>query len=72
MCVCVCVWLLLQIKSAPISPRLPSQAALLCNRLTRGILPTFNRQLLFYSNNESNLITLLERQPQASQDIDTY
>ena len=59
---------LLQIRSTPIIPA--SLAMLRFNRLTRGIIPKFSRQLVLYNNDETNLIVHLERQPLANQDAD--
>ena len=61
----------LQIRSTVISPRLPSLAELLFNRLMRGILLRFNRQPIMYDNDESNLSVLIERQAYSNEDKDT-
>ena len=61
-----------EIKSTLVSPGLPSSNTFVLNRLTRSILPNFNRKPVLCDNNESNDTALLERQPQAGQAIDTY
>ena len=50
----------LKIRSIILSPSL---AIHLFNRLTRGILAQFKRQLVLCSNDEGNFIVPLERQP---------
>ena len=62
---------LLQIRSTPISASLPSPSTLLFNRMTRDILLKFSRQSVLGNYSDSNNTSLLERQCQASQDIDT-
>ena len=62
---------LLQTRSTPINPWLPSPATLLFNRLTRGILPKFSRQVMLCDNDERNFIMFLGEQSQANQDINT-
>ena len=42
---------LLQIRSSPLEPGLPSPAMLLFNHQRRGIMPIINRSLV-YSNND--------------------
>ena len=59
---------LLQIRSSLISPRLPSLATLMFNRLTTGMLPQFIKQLVLCDNNENNIIVLTVRQPQSIED----
>ena len=59
---------LLQVRSIPIRPGLLSNARILFNRAKRGILPKFHRQLVLCDNDESSLVALLKRQPQASQE----
>ena len=56
---------LMQIRSTPICPRLPCPATLLFNRLTRDILPKFNRHPVLCNNDESNLISVLNDPKQA-------
>ena len=51
---------LLQIRSTLFSHDLPSLATHLFKRLTRSILPKFNRQSVLYDIGKSNLITFLE------------
>ena len=43
---------LLQIRSTPLKPRLPSPTTLLCNSLIRGIMPTINRPLIGVNNDD--------------------
>ena len=50
---------------------LPSPATILSKRPTKGVLPKFYRQQVLCNNDENNLIALLERQSQKSQDKDT-
>ena len=55
---------LLQIRSTPINPRLPSLTILLFNRLSRGILLRFRSPPTGCDNNDSSHSALINRQPQ--------
>ena len=63
---------LLEISSTLIGLGLPSALTLQSNRWTKGIRPKYNRQQVLSNNNESIYTALLERQPKASQNIDTF
>ena len=63
---------LLQIRSTPVSSRLPSPAILMFDRLARGLLPRFNRPPITCDNNKSNHATLKSRQPKSNNETDTH
>ena len=61
---------LLQIRSGPVSPGLPSMATLLFNQPSRGTLPTFSRPPIGCDNDKSNHSALIRRQSQAIKNVD--
>ena len=63
---------LLQIHLTLISPRLPSPVTLLFNRPARGLLPKLNRPPISYDNDANSNMALVNKQPHAYVDVDTY
>ena len=53
---------LLQIRSTPLGPQLPSSAMLLLNHLIRGIMQILTRLSLNSNNNEEHYKALINRQ----------
>ena len=53
---------LLQIRSTPLWPEMPSPATLLVNQLVRGIMQPINRPPIGVNNNEEHYEAIVKRQ----------
>ena len=62
---------LLQIRSTPLGPRLPSPTRLLFNHPIRGIMPSINRSLIGVSSDDEYYEALVKRQRRNDKNDDT-
>ena len=63
---------LIQIRTTPLGPGLPSPAAILFNRPTKGALLKINRSLIFYSYDEDHYNMLKAKHDKVIQNSDTF
>ena len=63
--------ILLQIRSTPLRPRMPSPAKLLCNHPIRDIMPITNRVLVNSNNVDAHNKALVKRQTKNDKNYDT-
>ena len=63
---------LLQLRSTPFGPGLPSMETLPFNRPVRGLLPNFSMQTILFDGDDSHYATLIKRRSSAAVEKDSH